>query len=307
MHVHFRQGDMLKTVVPYTARMFAGALVMPNTDPPITTIEQVVAYKREIMGAIGNEVFEPYMTLFLQSDFSYEFLEAAKNHILAVKMYPKSMTTNSKLGMNPYGHDWHPVLSYLEDLDIPLCVHGETPGFVLDRENKFPYQVMAIRYPKLRIIMEHITTERCVALLDTYDNLHATITVHHLFYTLDHLIGGLMKPHSFCKPIPKREEDRQALCHLVESGHPKVMLGTDSAPHSVSSKECSDCVAGVFSAPVALRLLRKRFKVNLEAFCRDNAKQIYGIDPPHKMVDVKQVQVPQKIGTIVPWIAGGSV
>jgi dihydroorotase len=171
------------------------------------------------------------------------------------------------------------TLEMMSILNIPLCVHGETDGFVMDREAEFMdiYELLATNFPKLKIIMEHITTKAAVDMLDKYENLYATITVHHLLITLDDVAGGMLKPHLFCKPIAKRPQDRKALLEVALNAHPKVMFGSDSAPHPQNKKEACGCAAGVFSAPIALQLLCEIFDnhkklENLQAFVSDNAQ-----------------------------------
>ncbi len=146
-------------------------------------------------------------------------------------------------------------------MGIPLCIHGETNGFVMDREAEFVsiYEMLATNFPDLKIIMEHITTQASVEALEKFDNLYATITLHHLMITLDDVTGGMLEPHLFCKPIAKRPQDRDALRRVALEAHPKVMFGSDSAPHPLDAKEASHCSAGVFTAPIALQVLTELF------------------------------------------------
>ncbi|MFA6789524.1 MAG: dihydroorotase, partial [Arcobacteraceae bacterium] len=212
MHLHLRDAQMLELVAPLTAKSFSGALVMPNLVPPITTKEELLAYKKRIKDAVANEKFEPYMTLFFQH-YSYAFLEQIKDDIIGIKLYPAGITTNSETGVSSLDSEsLRPTLEAMSQLGIPLCVHGETNGFVMDREKEFMpiYENLAVNFPQLKIIMEHITTKAAVDLLDQYENLFATITVQHLLITLDDVAGGMLKPHLFCKPIAKRYEDREA-------------------------------------------------------------------------------------------------
>jgi dihydroorotase len=201
----------------------------------------------------------------------------------------------------------------MEELGIPLCVHGESEGFVMDREAEFIpiYEALAKRYPKLKIIMEHITTKAAVEALERFENLYATITLHHLYITLDDVAGGLLRPHLFCKPIAKRPEDRMALRRVAFSAHPKVMFGSDSAPHPRHAKEAPGCAAGVYTAPVALPALARLFEEagvleNLQAFISDNAQRIYGITPPAKKVRLVREpwEVPGCYGEVVPMFGG---
>lgn len=313
MHLHLRDEEMLKVVAPLTSYSFSGAIVMPNLVPPVTTLEMVKGYRSRIKAAMESDDFEPYMTLFYQN-YSREFLESVQDYITAVKIYPSGATTNSEGGVVNF--DIEPMRATLEamsDLGIVLCVHGETQGFVMDREAEFMsvFEKLAINFPRLKIIMEHITTRESVETLDKYDNLYATITVHHLMITLDDVAGGMLRPHLFCKPIAKRPEDRAALLQLALSAHPKVMFGSDSAPHPKHTKESCGCGAGVFTAPIALQLLCEIFEAhgkldNLQAFVSDNAQRIYGVCPDYKEVTLvkRDFVVPEMYGEVVPMRAG---
>lgn len=314
MHLHLRDADMLQTVAPLSAEYFSGALIMPNLLPPITDKDALLAYKNRIVDAIGDRVFTPYMTLFFKPDYSREFLESISSELTAIKLYPAGITTNSEGGLSGFDVDeLRPVLTAMSQLDIPLCIHGETNGFVMDREKEFVpvYEKLASNFPDLTIVMEHITTKASVEALDKYDNLYATITLHHLLITLDDVAGGMLQPHLFCKPIAKRYEDREALLSVALQAHPKVMFGSDSAPHPQDAKECPGCAAGVFTAPIALQALAELFDKhnkldNLQAFVSSNACQIYGIEPIDKMISLekKPFLVPDHYGTVVPMFAG---
>ncbi len=316
MHLHLRDGVMLETVAPLSAYSFSGALVMPNLVPPVTSKEDVTSYKERISAAVANDYFEPYMTLFYKN-YSKEFLEDVRDEILAIKLYPDGATTNSDGGVKDFDiESMRETLQTMSDLGIPLCVHGESAGFVMDREKEFMsvYELLAKNFPELKIVMEHITTKDAVEMLDKYDNLYATITVHHLLLTLDDVIGGMMMPHHFCKPIAKRPEDLDALLNVALEAHPKVMFGSDSAPHPQNKKEASHCAAGVFSAPIALQLLCEIFDQygkldNLQAFVSDNAQSIYGICPEFKEVTLveKEFIVPAKYGDVVPMYANQAI
>lgn len=313
MHIHLRDEAMLDVVAPLSAKSFAGGIIMPNLVPPVTTIESILAYKERIMHAIGNNIFEPLMTLFFRSDYTREFLEKAALHVRALKLYPSGITTNSEGGVASMDVEaLRPVLEVMSDLGLMLCVHGETNGFVMDREKEFAsiYETLAGAFPKLKIVMEHITTKESVALLDKHENLYATITLHHLLITLDDVAGGMLQPHLFCKPIAKRYEDRDALLHVSLSAHPKVMFGSDSAPHPMHKKECCGCAAGVFTAPIALQVLTELFEkhnalAHLQAFVSNNAQAIYGYKPPYKeiVLEKKPFLVPHAYGDVVPMFA----
>ena len=313
MHLHLRDEDMLKVVAPLSAQTFSGALVMPNLIPPITTKEQLLDYKNRIEEAKKYNNFKPYMTLFFKSDYTYEFLKEIKKDILAIKLYPAGITTNSEDGVANFSIDvLSPVLEAMSELGIVLSVHGETNGFVMDREAEFIpiYEKIAKRFPKLKIVMEHITTKEAVKALDEYENLYATITLHHLYITLDDVAGGLLRPHLFCKPIAKRPEDRMALRKVAFMAHPKVMFGSDSAPHPRYKKEAPGCAAGVFSAPVALAALAQIFDEadaleSLQKFVSQNAQKIYNITPPKKEVVLEKEEflVPSSYENVVPIFA----
>lgn len=313
MHLHLRDNEMLKTVAPLSAKTFSAAIIMPNLVPPVTTIEEVKAYKSRIKDAIGDENFEPLMTLFFKDDYSYEFLKEAKKEISAIKLYPAGITTNSEGGVSSIDSDsLKETLEAMSELNIPLCIHGESNGFVMDREKEFVpvYEELATKFPNLKIIMEHITTKDSVEALDRHPNLYATITLHHLLITLDDVAGGMLQPHLFCKPIAKRYEDREALLKIALKAHPKVMFGSDSAPHPQSAKETCGCAAGVFTAPIALQVLAELFEKhdkldNLQKFISDNAQKIYEFTPNKKEVvlEKKPFKVPAIYDTVVPMYA----
>ncbi|WP_263832327.1 dihydroorotase [Sulfurospirillum oryzae] len=317
MHLHLRDEAMLKVVAPLSAYSFAGGIIMPNVVPPITTIEAVIAYKERIISAIGNNAFDPLMTLFFRSDYTREFLEKAALHVKALKLYPSGITTNSEGGVASMDIETlRSVLEAMSDLGLILCVHGETNGFVMDREKEFGsiYESLALSFPKLKIVMEHITTKESVDLLDKYENLYATITLHHLLITLDDVAGGMLQPHLFCKPIAKRYEDRDALLHVSLKAHPKVMFGSDSAPHPIHKKECCGCAAGVFTAPIALQVLVELFDkhnalASLQAFVSNNAQTIYNYKALHKEVCLENTPfvVTHSYGDVVPMFANESL
>jgi len=309
MHLHLRDGEMLENIAKSSANTFSGAIIMPNLAPPVSTKEEVVAYKQRIMAAIGDEKFTPYMTLFFKPSYDKAFLESVRDEITAIKLYPAGITTNSEGGVSGFDvEELRPALSAMSELNIPLCVHGETNGFVMDREAEFVsiYERLASAFPKLKIIMEHITTKESVAALDRFKNLYATITVHHLLITLDDVAGGMLKPHLFCKPIAKRPEDREALLKVALSAHPKVMFGSDSAPHPKHAKEACGCAAGVFTSPIALQVLAELFDKHdaldkLQAFVSGNAQNIYEVAPPTKTVilEKKPFKVPSDYNGVV--------
>ena len=315
MHLHLRDGAMLNTVAPLSSKSFAAAVIMPNLVPPISTKEELITYKTRILKACNGENFNPLMTLFFKPTYTKAFLSSVKDEIVAIKLYPAGITTNSEGGVAGFDLDeLRPTLTAMSELNIPLCVHGETNGFVMDREAEFIsiYEMLAKNFPDLKIIMEHITTKESVEVLDKFENLYATITLHHLLITLDDVAGGLLEPHLFCKPIAKRPEDRGALLEAALEGHPKVMFGSDSAPHPQEAKESCGCAAGVFTAPIALQILTELFVKHssverLQDFVSNNAQKIYGhLQVPRKVVTLerKPFKVPAKYGEVVPMYAG---
>jgi len=317
MHMHLRDGEMLHAIAKASTETFSGAIVMPNLVPPVTTKEAVIAYKKRIEDAIGSTNFQPMMTLFFKPTYDRAFLESIRNEITAIKLYPAGITTNSEGGLSGFDVETlRETLEAMADLNIPLCIHGETNGFVMDREAEFVsiYEKLATAFPTLKIIMEHITTKESVAALEKFENLYATITVHHLYITLDDVAGGMLEPHLFCKPIAKRPEDREALRSVALAAHPKVMFGSDSAPHPQHAKENCGCAAGVFTAPIALQLLTALFEKHdaleqLQDFISGNARKIYGITPLEKSVTLEKTpfHVPANYNGVVPMFAGEKI
>ena len=315
MHIHFREGAMLDLVAPLSAETFAGGVIMPNLVPPVADLERLEWYTGEVRRAVGEHIFTPYMALFFRN-YSEADLAAVRESIIGIKLYPEGVTTNSEGGVKSVS-DAEQTMAMMQDMDIPLLVHGEAPeSFVMDRESDFlpTYDELAQKFPRLKIIMEHITTAAAVKLLDRYENVHATVTLQHLLITLDDVAGGLLNPHLFCKPIANRPEARDALLHAALTAHPKLMFGSDSAPHPLEKKECCGCAAGVFTAPVALAMLAELFDAHdaldkLQAFVSGNAQSIYGLTPPAKTVHLvkEPCTVAAKYGDVVPIRSGGEI
>lgn len=311
MHLHLREQELLQEVAPLSARAFAGAVIMPNLVRPVDSLQAVIAYRRAIVAACGPEPFTPYMTLFFRS-YSRSELVAARDAIIGVKLYPAGITTQSEAGVRDFD-SIVPTVALLEELDIPLLVHGESNGFVLDREAEFlpVYAWLANNFPRLRLVMEHISTAAALDFLERYPKVAATVTLHHLLLSLDDVAGGLLRPHLFCKPIAKRPQDRDALRQAVLHGHPRLMFGSDSAPHPRHAKECCGCAAGIFSAPVALPMLIQLFEEEdclevLPDFVSGNAVRFYRINPLEKTVLLqrKEWRVPESYGILQPFLAG---
>ena len=320
MHLHLRDGDMMKLVAPLSSASFAGAVIMPNLVPPVADAGAVQAYRQRVLDACGDDVFQPYMTAFFRS-YSEKELSRLKELVFGIKLYPAGATTNSEGGVKAM-KDAEATLSIMQEMDIPLLVHGESHGFVMDREAEFldVYRDLATRFPRLTICMVHITTAAAVQLLDEFENLAATVTLQHLLITLDDVAGGMLRPHLFCKPIAKRPEDREALLQAALSGHPRLMFGSDSAPHPIHAKEACGCAAGVFTAPIALPRLAALFDEHgaldrLQGFVSGHACALYGLNPPARTVRLQrremlvpdayerhgQKVVPMDAGCTIPW------
>jgi dihydroorotase len=305
MHLHLREGKILKDVLPYTESQFAAAVVMPNLVPPVDSKGRLLSYKEEILSSSKN--FIPLMDVFMR-EYCEEELKELKEFIFAVKLYPAGITTNSEGGVRGI-ETVYPVLEMMQELDIPLSVHGETHGFVMEREKEFIpiYEKLARDFPKLKIIMEHVGTAQTLDLLDKYENLYATITLHHLLLTLDEVVGGMLNPHYFCKPVVKTPKDRNTIQKFVKSGHKKVMFGSDSAPHPIKNKLKG--AAGVFSAPVILPALAEFFEGDIDTFQKfisDNARENFNINVTEKKVEIieEEWRAPYIVGDIKPMFAG---
>ncbi|MFW2367477.1 MAG: dihydroorotase [Desulforhopalus sp.] len=314
MHLHLREGQMLESVAQYSSSSFAGAVIMPNLISPVDSLDKVRHYKSQIVDACNNDIFTPYMTLFFRP-YTRDELVQAKQEIIGVKLYPAGVTTRSESGVSNFAMI-DETLSYMEELQIPLLVHGETNGFVMDREREFieVYRRLAEKFPGLHIIMEHITTAEAVEFVDKFPNVSATITLHHLMITLDDVIGNLMEPDLFCKPIAKTPRDLATLRDAVFGGHPRIMFGSDSAPHPRHKKECCGCAAGIFSAPVALPMLAELFEEVdrlelLQNFVCGIACTRYGLQPPEKTITLERRawKVPEFCNGLVPFGAGRNI
>lgn len=311
MHLHLRDEQTLDYVAAFSSKDFAAAVIMPNLIPPICDKKALLAYKSRVLKACKDQAFTPLMTLFYQN-YDQEFLKDIKDDIFAIKLYPAGITTNSQNGLASFDiKAMRQTLECMSELGLALLVHGESNDFVMDREANFApiYESLATNFPKLKIVMEHITTAKLASLLDKYDNLYATITLHHLFITLDDVIGGALNPHLFCKPIAKREKDKQALLDLALNAHPRVMFGSDSAPHTKQAKLECGC-AGVFSAPVCLPMLAKLFSEHsklekLQAFISTNAINAHKLKIEQKLVKLveKEWTVPKSYGAFTPFMS----
>jgi len=290
-HLHLRDGDMLRAVLPHTTAHFARAIIMPNLVPPVVTLADAQAYHARIMAALPEgAAFTPLMTLYLTEDTDADDVAAAhaSGLVHAVKLYPAGATTNSASGVTNFDRV-APVLERMAAIGLPLCCHGEVtdPDIdIFDREAVFIDRVLdPIRrqHPDLRVVMEHITTANAVDYVQANDtNLAATITTHHLVINRNHILAGGIRPHYYCLPVAKRESHRLALRKAATSGDARFYLGTDSAPHTDAGKLQPCGCAGCFTAPNTLSILAEVFEqegalAHLEAFTSRNGPAFYGL------------------------------
>lgn len=312
-HVHLRDDGALAAVAPHTARHFARALVMPNLRPPVTRISDALEYRQRILDALpDNRQFQPLMTLYLTDATTRETLAEAAAHpdILACKLYPAGATTHSDAGIRDVG-SIHTLLETMEKLDLPLLVHGEvtsTEVDIFDREARFIDEFLApisLRFPGLRIVLEHITTREGIAFVQSArDGIAGTLTPHHLLYNRNHMLAGGIRPHYYCLPILKREDHRQALLAAATSGNPRFFLGTDSAPHARHTKEATCGCAGCFTAPHAMALYATAFDAvnaldRLEGFASHHGADFYRL--PRNTTSLTLTQTPQTLPDAYPY------
>jgi len=312
-HLHLRDGDMLRAVLPHTSRNFARAIIMPNLVPPVVTSADARAYRDRIIAAIPQgDDFTPLMTLYLTEDTDPADVAAAhaEGLVTAVKLYPAGATTNSASGVSDFAKV-AAVLEKMAEIGLPLCTHGEVTDAsvdIFDREAVFIDRVLdPIRraHPELRVIMEHITTSNAVDYVLANDaNLGATITTHHLVINRNHILAGGIKPHYYCLPVAKREEHRLALRAAATSGDARFFLGTDSAPHTDENKLLPCGCAGCFTAPNTMSILAEVFEQEgaldkLEAFTSLNGPAFYGLPANEDTVTLvrEEAQFPSNIET----------
>jgi dihydroorotase len=307
MHLHLRDGAMLKGILPETARHFARAIIMPNLLPPVVTGRDATAYRARIMAALPpGAAFEPLMTLYLTETTDPDDVAAAHaaRLIRAVKLYPAGATTNSHSGVQNMDRVL-PVLERMAEIGLPLCVHGEVtdPAVdIFDREAVFIDTVLdplRRRVKGLRVVMEHITTTDAVAYVRAAgDDLAATITTHHLILNRNHILAGGIRPHYYCLPVAKREAHRLALREAATSGEARFFLGTDSAPHVDALKEHACGCAGCFTATNTMPILAQVFEeegalARLEAFTSAHGAGFYGL--PLNSTTITLVKGPQAV------------
>jgi dihydroorotase len=300
-HLHLRDGDALRTVVPHTAAQFARAIVMPNLTPPVTTAAQAVAYAARIRAAVPTGLsFTPLMTLYLTDNLPPDEIARAKDAgVVAAKLYPAGATTNSDAGVTDIRKTYN-TLEAMQKAGMLLLVHGEvtSPDIDLfDREAVFIDQQLApLRrdFPELKIVMEHITTKEAAQYVAEADRfLGATITAHHLLYNRNAIFTGGIRPHYYCLPVLKRETHRQALVAAAISGSPKFFLGTDSAPHPAHLKEHASGCAGCYTAHAAIEMYAEAFEHagaldKLEGFASFFGADFYGLPRNTDQVTLKR-------------------
>lgn len=323
-HVHLRDGALLKGVVPFTARQFARAIVMPNLSPPMTDIAGVNAYRERIIAALpeGSD-FTPLMTLYLTDSTDADEVERgfAQGAFVAAKLYPAHATTGSAHGVTAIANVM-PVLERMQTIGMPLLIHGEVTDAdvdIFDREAVFIERTLAPlvnQLPDLKVVLEHITTEEAAAFVESAGpQVAATITPQHLHINRNAMLVGGIRPHAYCLPVAKREKHRLALRKAATSGSTKYFLGTDTAPHAQHLKEASCGCAGIFNAPFALESYVQVFDDEgaldrFEAFASLNGPRFYGLPLNEGTVTLERgpVNVPAVVdanGTaIVPFHAG---
>nr|WP_310621515.1 dihydroorotase [Pseudovibrio sp. M1P-2-3] len=319
-HLHLRDGAMLNSVLPYSSHDFARAIIMPNLVPPVVRASDAAAYKERILSAVpeGHD-FSPLMTLYLTETTEADDVEqAAKSGLIsAVKLYPAGATTNSDNGVRDFDKV-SGVLERMAEIGLPLLVHGEVTDFdvdIFDREAVFIERILEplrTRLPDLKIVMEHITTKEGADYVKSgNEKLGATITTHHLIINRNDILVGGIKPDYYCLPVAKREEHRQALVSLATSGHSRVFLGTDSAPHTQTNKySCCGC-AGIFTSINSISCLAHVFENKnaldkLEAFTSLNGAAFYGLAPNTKMLTLIKETAPITLSKQI-WTEDGPV
>jgi dihydroorotase len=333
-HLHLRDGAAMADVLPYTARQFARAIVMPNLKPPVTTTAAAQAYRQRILDALpAGLAFEPLMTLYLTDNTSAEEIRRAKASgiVHGVKLYPAGATTNSDSGVTSLSK-CTAALQAMQEVDLPLLIHGEVTQQhvdVFDREKFFiEEQLIPLRrqFPALRVVFEHITTKEAAEYVWSAEGrIAATVTAHHLLYNRTRLFTDAegrtgMRPHFYCLPVLKRETHRQALLQAATSGSPRFFLGTDSAPHPKGEKESACGCAGCFTAASAIEMYAMAFEEagaldKLEAFASHHGPDFYGLPRNATRVTLRRAEwrlpaeikfgatslVPLAAGELLPW------
>lgn len=323
-HIHLRDDDMLKAVLPWTSAVNSRAIVMPNLVPPVTSVAAAEAYRDRILSALPAEhAFTPLMTCYLTDSLDADEVELGfqRGVFTAAKLYPAHATTNSSYGVTHISAIAS-VLERMQKLGMPLLIHGEVTDAhidIFDREARFIDTVMEPlrkQFPELKVVFEHITTREAADYVkEGNDFLGATITPQHLMFNRNHMLVGGVRPHLYCLPILKRNVHQDALRQIIATGHPRFFLGTDTAPHLRYRKEASCGCAGVFNAPTSLPAYATVFEEmnalqHFEAFCSENGPRFYGL--PLNEGTITLVREPWTVeesinmgnDTLVPFLAG---
>ncbi|MCG9695701.1 dihydroorotase [Shewanella sp. Isolate11] len=309
-HIHLRDGDVLADTVKDAGRYMGRAIIMPNLVPPATNVDSALAYYERIK-SVSTTQFEPLMVLYLTDNTTAEDIRAAKasGKVVAAKLYPAGATTNSDSGVTDVSNIY-PVLEAMQEVGMLFLVHGEVTDSaidIFDREAVFienTLKKVVHDFPKLKIVLEHITTKDAVDFVTCAgDNVAATITAHHLLYNRNHMLAGGIRPHFYCLPILKRNIHQQALLAAAASGNKKFFLGTDSAPHTKDRKEAACGCAGSYTAHAAIELYAEAFEsVNaldkLEAFASFNGPDFYGL--PRNSDTITLVKRPWQVPATYP-------
>jgi dihydroorotase len=329
MHLHIREGIQMACVLANTTRQFGRAIIMPNLKPPIATVAQARNYHdaiRIVLNGLNMKKFEPLMTLYLTDNTSPDEITRAKESglVYGVKYYPAGATTNSDSGVTEI-EKVYPVLERMEEVGMPLLMHGEVTNpsvDIFDREEEFltgVFKPVRKEFPNLKMVLEHITTLEAVHFVHVEvargKPTAATITAHHLLKNRNALFSGGIRPHNYCLPVLKREEDRQALLQAAISGNSAFFLGTDSAPHAQHLKENACGCAGCFTAYHALELYAKAFESvgslgKLEDFASHFGANFYGIPRNTGMVTLVREEwaIPAAVkfgdSAVVPFLDG---
>lgn len=317
-HLHIRQAEVMKQVLPHSARCCGRAVIMPNTTPAIRNGEDIRRYRDEIAAAQTGQPYqlEPLMTFKIVPETTVDDVATAvAAGAFAGKVYPKNMTTNAHDGVEDYTA-LYPVFARMEAYRIPVLLHGESPvpgTFCLDREAEFMSILVALAkdFPELKIVLEHVTTQVAVeTVLSLGPNVAATVTLHHMLLTLDDVVGYNLEPHHFCKPLAKRPTDRNAVRDFAMSGNRKALFGSDSAPHRRDKKECTSGCAGIWTAPVLIEKLAETFEDQdkldaLPGFLHAGA-DFHGLKRTTETIRLVREShvVPAEINGIVPFMAG---
>ena len=326
-HIHLRDGAVLANTVPDVARYFGRAICMPNLVPPVKTTEEARGYYQRILAVRpAQSSFEPLMVLYLTDHTDAAEIAKAKASgiVQAVKLYPAGATTNSHAGVTNL-ENVYPVLEKMAEHGVPLLVHGEVTHAdidIFDREKVFIDTILAPlhqRFPTLKIVLEHITTNDAVQFVQaTNHNIAATITAHHLLFNRNHMLVGGIRPHYYCLPILKRQSHQASLLAAATSGNPKFFLGTDSAPHAIGAKEAACGCAGSYTAHAAIELYAEAFEQmnaldKLEGFASFFGADFYGLARNSDTITLEKEQwsVPENYSlgqsVVVPIRAGSSI